>query len=168
MLRKWNNAYVTLQLDPLSTQEEIRKRAELMGEANQEDKAVANAAKDMLLQNVEKIFSTFLTAVPGLFSLESETGVLRKRNLKMPRLDEAVLQEAFAQQQISSRQEDPSLADANLAIFESIYNRSRPSDHLQDPGISTGKESLQKPAELLLIPVEPLVIPDIIEGEYDG
>lgn len=168
MIRKWKNAYVTLQLNPLSTQDEIRKRAELLGESHQDDKAVANAAKDMLLQNVEKIFPAFLTAVPGLFSLESEIGVLRKRNLKMPRLDEAVLQEAFAQHQIAARQEEPSLAEANLEVFESIRSRSRLSDHLQDPGISTATESRQKSAKFVSASIEPLSIPEVIKGDYDG
>lgn len=122
-MKKWKNPYVLLELDMLASEDEIRKRAETVGNQSEEMALLARSAREALTQNIYKMFPAFLTAVPGLFSMAQELKNLRRFHRKTPQVSEEVLADAFTQSGLDFQASSIRIKDVDLTPVESIQDQ---------------------------------------------
>lgn len=116
-MKKWRNPYITLNLDPMASDAEIRSRAETLSDISEESGKICRSAREDLTQNVDKMFPAFLTAIPELASSEEAIKQLRRRNKKLPVINDAILQDAFAQMGLSFTEDEIAIGDVDTSIL---------------------------------------------------
>ncbi|KAA3661905.1 MAG: hypothetical protein DWQ10_03635 [Calditrichaeota bacterium] len=129
-MRKWKNPYITLMLSPTASDEEIRKQEKNFASSNAEKNAkIARAAREDLTQNVNKMFPAFLTAIPGLFSIENDVKSLRKRYRRNPDLSDEILAKGFAQMGLKFEQKELSENEIDTSVMDQLKTKLTINQH---------------------------------------
>jgi hypothetical protein len=116
-MRNWKSAFVTLLLPPTATSDEIRSREKTIADSNSDASLIARNAREALTQNVGAILSSFLSAVPGLSSLEGDLKMMRRKNRARRDLNDEVLADAFEQMGLKFVQQEVTTADIDRSVI---------------------------------------------------
>ena len=120
----------------MASSDEIRMRAKAIADNDPRDENTAKAAREELTQKVEKIIGAFLTAIPGIISMQKQLKDLKKRNRARKELSDEVLAKAFEQMGMPFQTSVLTMNDIDFSIVDKMERELQLSDHVKKIAVS--------------------------------